>query len=89
MILSYFGKFLLVLINLYPMPTYLGALIGYKGMTYMEQLARIESISWYYLLLNVVAYSIWTSYSFKVQCIELAIANVFCKYFFLNTYGKT
>lgn len=79
MILSYTGKFLLVLINIYPLPRYVGALLRLKGMTYMEQLARVESLSWYFLLLNVVSNSIWTSYAFKLQCIELAMANVFRK----------
>ena len=83
MILSYTGKILLALINFYPLPRYIGALLRLKDMTYMEQLARIESLSWYYLLLNVVSNSIWTSYAFKVQCIELAIANVFRKYYSL------
>ena len=33
------------------------------------------------MILNVMSNSIWISYSFKIQSLEIALVNVICKYF--------
>jgi len=45
-------------------------------MAQSEKIRRIESLSWRCLLVSLVCNSIWTSYAFKVQSIEIAIINV-------------
>lgn len=41
-----------------------------------EQVERVESISYTYLLLCILCNSVWTSYAFKTQNIDLAIISV-------------
>jgi tryptophan-rich sensory protein len=55
-----------------PLPTY----ISVWGRPVHEQIQRVESISYEYLLLNLIANSVWTSYAFKTQNIDLAIISV-------------
>ena len=77
--LSMFGKIITFVICCFPLKNYLGIVLCSKKMTEVERVRRVETISWNYLLVSVVCSSIWTSYAFKIQCIEIAIINVFCK----------
>jgi hypothetical protein len=45
-----------------PMPTY----IGVWGKLKAEQISRVESVSYLYLLLSIINNSIWTSYAFQI-----------------------
>ena len=38
---------------------------------------EVEKLSWPYLILNVICASIFTSYAFKIESVELALVNVF------------
>jgi tryptophan-rich sensory protein len=71
--LSTSGKLSVFLLAITPLPTY----IGVWGKTKAEQVQRVESISFAYLLLNILCSSVWTSYAFKTQNIDLAIISVF------------
>ena len=71
--LSTSGKLSVFLLAITPLPTY----IGVWGKTKAEQVQRVESISFAYLLLNILCNSVWTSYAFKTQNIDLAIISVF------------
>ena len=71
--LSTSGKLSVFLLAITPLPTY----IGVWGKSKAEQIQRVESISYSYLLLNIVCNSVWTSYAFKTQNIDLAIISVF------------
>lgn len=70
--LSAAGKITTILLALTPLPTY----IGVWGKNEREQIQRVESISFNYLLLLLICNSIWTSYAFKTQNIDLAIISV-------------
>ena len=39
-------------------------------------------MSWKYMLLNVFCASIFTSYAFKIESVELAMINIIGKYLF-------
>ena len=67
--LSAAGKISTLLLAVTPLPTYLGVWNKPKP----EQVQRVKSISFGYLLLNILCNSIWTSYAFKTQNIDLAI----------------
>jgi hypothetical protein len=56
-----FGKGVSLLLAFTPLPTYLG--VWGKGKK--EQLQRVESISYQYMLLNILCNAIWTSYAIK------------------------
>jgi len=71
--LSTSGKLSVFLLAITPLPTY----IGVWGKSKAEQVQRVESISYAYLLLNILCNSVWTSYAFKTQNIDLAIISVF------------
>lgn len=79
-LLSLFGKILTFIICCFPLKNYLSIILCSRKMTEVERVRRVEAISWNYLLVSVICSSIWTSYAFKIQCIEIAIINVFCKY---------
>lgn len=70
--LSAAGKISTILLAVTPLPTY----IGVWGKSKREQKQRVESISFEYLMLNILCNSIWTSYAFKTQNIDLAISSV-------------
>ena len=68
-----------------PLNTYVKVL--QKDTSKLEKIAIVEKLSWQYLLLNVICASIFSSYAFKIESIELAMVNVFCKFlslFLLN-----
>lgn len=79
LIISMLGKMITFLICCIPLKRYLRVIACPGSMTEIERIRRVETISWNCLLVSVVCNSIWTSYAFKVQCIEIAIVNVFCK----------
>lgn len=70
--LSSAGKISSILLAVTPLPTYLGA----WGKPKQEQVERVESIAFTYILLCILNNSIWTSYAFKIQNIDLAIISV-------------
>jgi len=72
-VLSIVGKIAAILLALTPLPTYLGVWNKPRN----EQVQRVESISFMYILINILCCSIWTSYAFKTQNIDLAVINVF------------
>ena len=55
-----------------PLPTYLGVWNKPK----QDQIKRVESISFNYLLVATMSNAIWTSYAFKTKNIDLAIVTV-------------
>ena len=71
--LSAAGKIASILLAITPVPTYLGV----WNKPRQEQIQRVESISFHYLLVNILSCVIWTSYAFKTQNIDLAIISVF------------
>lgn len=70
--LSSAGKISTIMLSVTPLPTYLGA----WGKSKREQVERVESIAFTYILLCILNNSIWTSYAFKIQNIDLAIISV-------------
>ena len=60
--LSTFGKLASILLAVTPLPTFLGV----WGKPKAEQIKRVESVGFMYLLLLITNCSIWTSYSFKI-----------------------
>lgn len=66
------GKVSVVMLAVTPLPTFFGVWNKPKN----EQIQRVESISFGYLLLCILCNSIWTSYAFKTQNIDLAIISV-------------
>lgn len=70
--LSSAGKISTIMLSVTPLPTYLGT----WGKSKREQVERVESIAFTYILLCILNNSIWTSYAFKIQNIDLAIISV-------------
>ena len=70
-----FGKITIMCLAVTPLPTYLGV----WGKPKKEQVERVESISYMYLLLNIICNAIWTSYALKTQNVDLAIISVIRK----------
>lgn len=66
------GKISQITLAVTPLPTFLG--VWNKPRS--EQLQRVESISFNYLLMVIMSSAIWTSYAFKTQNIDLAIVSV-------------
>lgn len=60
--LSSAGKISTITLSATPLPTYLGA----WGKPHREQVERVESIAFAYILLCILNNSIWTSYAFKI-----------------------
>ena len=58
--LATLGKISSLSLALTPMPTYLGV----WGKQPAEQVKRVESVSFGYLLLATLSYAVWTSYAF-------------------------
>lgn len=54
------------------MPTYLGV----WGKQPAEQVKRVESVSFGYLLLATLSYAIWTSYAFQIQNVDLLFVSI-------------
>jgi hypothetical protein len=79
LIMSMVGKLLTFIITCMPLTSYLRVILCPGQMTDQERVKRVEAMSWNCLLLSVVCSSIWCSYAFKVQSIEIAIINVFRK----------
>jgi hypothetical protein len=73
--LSTTGKISSIALAATPLPTYLGTFNKPRA----EQIQRIESVSFYYLLVNIISCGIWTSYANKTQNIDLAMVNVIRK----------
>jgi hypothetical protein len=73
------GKILTFVLCCMPLKTYLRVILCPGQMTEVERVRRIESMSWNCLLVSVVCSSIWTSYAFKTQSVEIALINVFRK----------
>lgn len=85
--LSSMGKVLTFLQVCWNLPGYLGVTMGLfqsqRGHSHeqvqQERIRQVEKQSWTLMLLSVICYSIWTSFAFKQQCIEIAVVCVFCK----------
>ena len=60
--LSSAGKISTIMLSVTPLPTYLGV----WGKPHREQVERVESIAFAYILLCILNNSIWTSYAFKI-----------------------
>lgn len=60
--LSSAGKISSIMLSVTPLPTYLGV----WGKSQREQVERVESIAFTYILLCILNNSIWTSYAFKI-----------------------
>lgn len=71
--LSTTGKLSVFMLAITPLPTF----IGVWNKPKQEQIQRVESVSYSYLLLNILCNSVWCSYAFKTQNIDLAIISVF------------
>ena len=61
-----------IVLAITPLPTYLGV----YGKEREDQLKRVESINFSYLLLTILNTSIWTSYAYKTKNIDLAIISI-------------
>ena len=64
------------MLSVTPLPTYLGV----WNKPRQEQLERVASISFNYLLVSTMCNAVWTSYAFKTKNIDLAIVTVTRKY---------
>mmetsp|Transcript_40224 Transcript_40224/g.61389 ORF Transcript_40224/g.61389 Transcript_40224/m.61389 type:complete len:131 (+) Transcript_40224:211-603(+) len=76
-ILSATGKALLAVVTCWPLPSFFMAAASSK-MDKRERVSRVEVCSWKCLLLALMNYSVWTSYAFKVQSVEIALISVTC-----------
>mmetsp|Transcript_8503 Transcript_8503/g.14309 ORF Transcript_8503/g.14309 Transcript_8503/m.14309 type:complete len:411 (-) Transcript_8503:924-2156(-) len=71
--LSAVGKIASIMLAVTPLPTYFGV----WNKSRQEQVQRVESISFMYILVNILSCSVWTAYAFKTQNIDLAVISVF------------
>ena len=69
--LSNCGKISSILIAVTPLPTYLGV----WGRGPREQIQRIDTISFSYILLCLLNNAIWCSYAYKIQNIDLGMTS--------------
>ena len=69
------GKASGILLVMTPLPSFLGVWFKPKK----EQLARVESVSFAYLLLSILCNAIWTCYAFKTTSTDLALISMIRK----------
>ena len=67
-----------ILLAFVPLPTY----VGVWGKSKKEQIERVESISFIYILLNILCNAIWTSYAYQTNNMDLALISITRKYKF-------
>ena len=72
---SNFGKIGAFIVYTIPVWQYFQLVIGKRSQ--IEKIMEVEKLSWPYLILNVICASIFTSYAFKIESVELALLNVY------------
>lgn len=69
------GKIGAFIVYTIPVWQYFQLVIGKRSQ--IEKIMEVEKLSWPYLILNVICASIFTSYAFKIESVELALLNVY------------